>query len=263
MKIITFNVNGIRSAIAKGFYEWLEKENPDIICIQETKAQPEQFDIIKTKELGYEAIINSAEKKGYSGTAIFTKQTPVTISYNFNKIFENDIFADQYGNVLREGRIITAEFEDFYLLTTYVPNAKQDLSRLKFRYNVWDKKILEYIKILEQKKPVICCGDLNVAHKEIDLANPKSNEKNAGFTKEEREGFDNFMNADLIDIFRHLYPQKVQYTWWSMRTLARERNIGWRIDYFLCSKSLIEKIKNVQILDQVVMSDHCPVLIEI
>ncbi|MDR1584590.1 MAG: exodeoxyribonuclease III, partial [Prevotellaceae bacterium] len=218
---------------------------------------------LKFKESGYDSYINSAEKKGYSGTAIFTKKTPLSVILDFNNKFDNQIFIDQYGNLQREGRIITLEFDGFYLLTTYVPNAKNDLSRLKLRYDIWDPKLLEYIKLLEERKPVLMCGDLNVAHKEIDLANPKQNEKNAGFTKEEREGFDNYVNHGLIDVFRHFYPDTVKYTWWSMRSRAREKNIGWRIDYFVCSRSFIDKIKNTAILDDVCHSDHCPVMVEI
>jgi exodeoxyribonuclease-3 len=263
MKIISYNVNGIRSVIGKGFYEWLESENPDVLCLQETKAQPEQFDILKFKELGYDAFINSAEKKGYSGTAIFTKQQPISVKKDFGGEFPEKIFTDKYGDLLREGRVLTLEFVDFFLLTTYVPNAKPDLSRLEMRHDVWDKKMLEYITRLEAKKPVLMCGDLNVAHQEIDLANPKQNEKSAGFTKEEREGFDNFMAYGLIDVFRYFYPKTVKYTWWSMRTNARERNVGWRIDYFVCSKSLIDKIKSTEILDNVAMSDHSPIVIEL
>ncbi|MDR0872651.1 MAG: exodeoxyribonuclease III [Prevotellaceae bacterium] len=263
MKIISYNVNGIRSAIGKGFYEWLEQENPDVICLQETKAQPEQIDILKFKELGYDAYINSAEKKGYSGTAIFSKIQPLSVTLDFDKKFDHQPFIDQYGNVQREGRITTLEFADFFLLTTYVPNAKNDLSRLALRHDVWDKKLLEYITLLETRKPVLMCGDLNVAHKPIDLVNPKQNEKNAGFTKEEREGFDNFVAHGLIDIFRHFYPDKIQYTWWSMRSNARAKNVGWRIDYFVCSQTLIDKIKSTAILDEVVMSDHCPVQVEV
>ena len=259
MKIISYNVNGIRAVITKGFYEWLEQENPDVLCLQETKAQPEQIDILKFKELGYDAYINSAQKKGYSGTAIFTKIQPLSVERNFGNMFSNGEFADQYGNTLNEGRIVAMEFADFFLLTVYVPNAKNDLSRLTLRHDVWDKKLLEYIAALEQRKPVVLCGDLNVAHNEIDLANPKQNTKNAGFTNEEREGFTNFMAHGLIDIFRRQNPTKVQYTWWSMRSRAREKNIGWRIDYFLCSQNFLPCIQSTEILDHVAMSDHCPV----
>jgi exodeoxyribonuclease-3 len=263
MRIISYNVNGIRAAITKGFYDWLAEANPDILCIQETKAQPEQIDLFKFKELGYDACINSAQKKGYSGTAVFSKIKPLSVEMDFGKTFAPDIFADGYGNLLREGRAITLEFPDFFLLNTYVPNAKSDLSRLGIRQAVWDKKILEYIKQLEVRKPVIICGDLNVAHREIDLANPKQNERSAGFTKEEREGFDNFVSQGLVDTFRHFEPETVKYTWWSMRSGARARNIGWRIDYFLCSANFIDRIKSAEILNDVVHSDHCPVTLEI
>ncbi|MDR1699457.1 MAG: exodeoxyribonuclease III [Prevotellaceae bacterium] len=263
MRILSYNVNGIRAAISKGFYGWLEEANPDIICLQETKAQPEQIDLLKFKELGYDAYINSAQKKGYSGTAIFTKILPLSVSMNFGNAFDRKVFADQYGNLLNEGRLMTLEFADFFLLNAYVPNAKPDLSRLKMRHDVWDKKLLEYITQLETKKPVLLCGDLNVAHREIDLANPKQNEKNAGFTKEEREGFDNFVAHGLVDIFRYFYPDTVKYTWWSMRSGARARGIGWRIDYFICSGNFINRIQSTEILDDVAHSDHCPVAVEI
>ncbi len=259
MKIISFNLNGIRAAINKGLFEWLEQENPDILCLQETKAQPEQIDILKFKELGYDSYINSAQKKGYSGTAIFTKIQPISVECNFANAFAHTPFIDEYGNLLTEGRIIAMEFADFFLLTSYVPNAKNDLSRLAMRHNVWDVKLLEYIATLELQKPVVLCGDLNVAHNEIDLANPKQNIKNAGFTNEEREGFNNFMTHGLVDIFRRQNPEKVQYTWWSMRSGARARNVGWRIDYFLCSHNFFPRIKSTEILDNVIMSDHCPI----
>ncbi|MDR1680027.1 MAG: exodeoxyribonuclease III [Prevotellaceae bacterium] len=259
MKILSFNVNGIRSAVNKGFFEWLEAENPDVICLQETKAQPEQIDVLKFKELGYDSYINSAEKKGYSGTAIFTKIKPQSVTVNFDSCFDNRIFADQYGDVSREGRLLSLEFADFFLLTTYVPNAKHDLSRLAMRHDVWDKKLLEFITLLEKRKPVVLCGDLNVAHRPIDLANPKQNEKNAGYTPEEREGFDNFMTHGLVDVFRRFYPDTVKYTWWSMRTQARDRNVGWRIDYFLCSQAFVKQVVSTAILDEVTISDHCPV----
>jgi len=263
MRIFSYNVNGIRAAISKGFYEWLEQANPDVLCIQETKAQPEQIDLLKFKELGYDSYINSAQKKGYSGTAIFTKIKPISVALDFGNEFDSVTFSDRYGNLLREGRVITLEFEDFFLLNTYVPNAKGDLSRLAMRHDIWDKKMLEYISKLENRKPVLMCGDLNVAHNEIDLANPKQNEKNAGFTKEEREGFNNFVAHGLVDIFRYFYPETVKYTWWSMRVNARARGIGWRIDYFLCSKNFIDKIKSTEILDDVAHSDHCPVSVEV
>ncbi|MDR2836639.1 MAG: exodeoxyribonuclease III [Bacteroidales bacterium] len=263
MKIISLNVNGIRASINKGLFNFVQTQNPDVICFQETKAQPEQIDIQKFSELGYSPFINSAIKKGYSGTAIFSKINSINSKINFDNVFDNEIFIDNFGNVMNEGRILTLEYDKFYLITTYVPNAKPDLSRLKLRENIWDKKLLEYIKYLEQTKPIVICGDFNVAHKEIDLANPKQNEKNAGFTVEEREGMTNFLNNGLIDIFRYFYPEKVQYTWWSMRTGARERNIGWRIDYFLTSQKLCDKMTKVEILDNINLSDHCPILLEI
>ncbi|MDR1739824.1 MAG: exodeoxyribonuclease III, partial [Bacteroidales bacterium] len=265
MKIITYNVNGIRSVLNKGFMEWLQAENPDVICLQEIKAQKEQIDIFAFEELGYQCYINSAEKKGYSGTAIFTKIPPLSVNLDFDNMLKaqtatqdstQNIFTDTYGNANREGRLITLELPNFYLITAYVPNAKTDLSRLTFRHDIWDKKLLEYLKFLENKKPIILCGDLNVAHKEIDLANPKQNVKNAGFTPQEREGFDNYMENELTDLFRHFYPDKIQYTWWSMRSNARAKNIGWRIDYFIASNALVNKIKDIKILDEVTMSDH-------
>lgn len=263
MKIVSFNVNGIRAAINKGFFDWIESESFDIICTQETKANETQIELTRLKDLGYNIVFNSAEKKGYSGTAIFSKPEILSLKTNFDNYFDKEYFNDSYGNLLSEGRIIVAEYKDFFLINTYVPNVKNDLSRLNIRYNIWDKKILEYIKYLEKTKALILCGDMNVAHQEIDLANPKPNEGAAGFTKEEREGFSNFTNADLIDIFRYFYPQKQEYTWWSMRTKARERNIGWRIDYFLCSKKIIRTVKEISILNNVIMSDHCPILLEL
>ena len=263
MKIITYNVNGIRAVINKGFYQWLEQENPDVICVQETRAQPEQIDVLKFRELGYDSFINSARTKGYSGTAIFTKVQPLSVERNFGNAFDGSLFIDQYGDVLSEGRIIALEFPDFFLITIYVPNAKNDLSRLMLRYEVLDRKLLEYIARLEARKPVLLCGDFNVAHRALDLARPRENERSAGFTQEERESFENYMTHGMVDIFRHFYPETVKYTWWSMRLRARERNVGWRIDYFICSKKMIDKVKRTEILDEIAMSDHCPVLVEL
>jgi exodeoxyribonuclease-3 len=263
MDIISFNVNGIRAAINKGLYEFIEKENPEIVCLQETKAQPDQIDVFKWQELGYQCFVNSAQKRGYSGVAVFCKSEPIKILYNFDNHFDKEIFKDNFGNLLTEGRIITLELEKFFLINTYVPNVKNELERLGIRYNVWDRRLLEYIKILEQKKPVVLCGDMNVAHQEIDLTNWKANRGNAGFTDEEREGFSNFIAAGMVDVFRRFYPDKVQYTWWSMRLKARERNIGWRIDYFLCSSTFINSIEDIKILDDVQGSDHCPILLSI
>lgn len=263
MKIISFNVNGIRAAMKKGLLGWLENEDFDIVCFQETKADDSQLDLSIFENLDYTVNFNSAEKKGYSGTAILSRPSFLSISYDFDNYFSKDGFNDKYGNLLSEGRVITVEYNNFYLINTYVPNVKNDLSRLSIRQEQWDNNLLKYIKKLEEKKPVIICGDMNVAHQEIDLANPKSNEGNAGFTKEERQGFTNYLNADLVDVFRYLYPDKKEYTWWSMRTNARERNVGWRIDYFLCSKQLINNIKDINLLKDIVMSDHCPILLEL
>jgi exodeoxyribonuclease-3 len=263
LKIISFNTNGIRAALNKGLFAWLETTDADIVCIQETKAQPEQIDTKAFESLGYHCYINSAEKKGYSGTAIFTKIKALTVSFNFNDEIDIRNLTDNYGNIAKEGRIITAEFDDFFLITTYVPNVKSDLTRLDIREKQWDKILLEHISILEKRKPVVICGDLNVAHKAIDLTYPKQNEGNAGYTKEERQGFENFMQYGLVDIFRQLHPDTVKYTWWSMRTRAKDKNIGWRIDYFLCSNSFMDKIIDSEILDYINMSDHCPVLLEV
>ena len=252
MKLATWNVNGIRSVLNKGaLQEYVLESNPDILCLQETKAQQELV------ELGmgfseYDVYFNSAVKKGYSGTAIFTKVKPLSVTYGIG-IDEHD----------QEGRVITAEFEKFYLVTVYTPNAKRDLSRLAYR-QVWEDDFLAYIKKLEETKPVIFCGDLNVAHKEIDLANPKTNVNNAGFTKEERAKFDQVVASGLVDAFRYLHPDAVgAYSWWSYMGGARARNIGWRIDYFVVSKSLAPLLKEVDIRSDVTGSDHCPVEIEV
>ncbi len=252
MKILSWNVNGIRSCIEKGFLKSIEKINPDIICLQEIKAHPEQVDI---KLTDYEHHFwNSAERKGYSGTAIFSKIKPLSVKYGF-------------GHLDEEGRVITIEFENFFLITVYTPNSKPDLSRLNFRYETWDIEFLKYIKSL--KKPVIFTGDLNVAHEEIDLKNPASNKTtktrpgNAGFTDKERKRFKDFLNAGYIDTFRYLHKDKVQYSWWSYMFQSRKRNIGWRIDYFLIDKKLIPNLKNSEILDEVLGSDHAPILLEI
>lgn len=250
MKLISWNVNGIRAAIKKGFMDFLKSENPDIICIQETKARPEQ---VENEFPGYpHRFWNSAEKKGYSGTAIFSKIEPIDVTYGVG-ISKHDT----------EGRVITAEFENFYLVTVYVPNSKRDLSRLPYRHKEWDVDFLSYVKELENTKPVIFCGDMNVAHTEIDLANPKSNKKNAGFTAEERMGFDNIVQAGFVDTFRHFNPEGGFYTWWSYMAKARERNIGWRIDYFCVSPSLLKSVNHAGILPDVMGSDHCPTSLEI
>ncbi len=252
MKLATWNVNGIRSVLNKGaLQEYVLESNPDILCLQETKAQQDQVELgMEFSE--YDVYFNSAVKKGYSGTAIFTKVKPLSVTYGIG-IEEHD----------QEGRVITAEFEKFYLVTVYTPNAKRDLSRLAYR-QVWEDDFLAYIKKLEETKPVIFCGDLNVAHKEIDLANPKTNVNNAGFTKEERAKFDQVVASGLVDAFRYLHPDAVgAYSWWSYMGGARARNIGWRIDYFVVSKSLAPLLKEVDIRSDVTGSDHCPVEIEV
>ena len=252
MKLATWNVNGIRSVLNKGaLQEYVLESNPDILCLQETKAQQEQVELgMEFSE--YDVYFNSAVKKGYSGTPIFTKVKPLSVTYGIG-IEEHD----------QEGRVITAEFEKFYLVTVYTPNAKRDLSRLAYR-QVWEDDFLAYIKKLEETKPVIFCGDLNVAHKEIDLANPKTNVNNAGFTKEERAKFDQVVASGLVDAFRYLHPDAVgAYSWWSYMGGARARNIGWRIDYFVVSEALAPLLKAVDIRSDVTGSDHCPVEIEV
>ena len=281
MKIISWNVNGIRAWLQKeGTVEFIEKvEKPDIFCVQETKAHPEQikeffenkktslFDSVnqnvKKGKLfpGYSFHYwNSAEKKGYSGTAIFSKIEPLSVSYglNFKETKEGD----------KEGRVITLEFEDFFLVNVYTPNSKPLLERLDYRYNVWDKFFLKYLKKLEKKKSIVVCGDLNVAHNEIDLKNPKANKTtqnnlgHAGFTDKEREGFSCYLGAGYVDTFRFMKPEEIKYSWWSYRFNARKNNSGWRIDYFLVSNGLKNKIKKADIYDNIFGSDHAPVLLE-
>lgn len=249
MKIISWNVNGIRAAITKGLEDFLNDEEADIFCIQETKIKEEQItDEIKEIFKGYNAYWNSAETKGYSGTAVFTKNKPISVTYGIGKE-EHD----------KEGRVITLEFEKFYLVNVYTPNSKRGLERLQYRM-IWEDEIKEYLKVLEETKPVIMCGDLNVAHKAIDLANPKSNETHAGYTIEERTKMDELLNSGFIDAFRYKYPNKANtYTWWSYMFNSRERNIGWRIDYFILSDILKENIKDVKICNYILGSDHCPI----
>lgn len=262
MKIISWNVNGIRAVHKKGlFVPFVEKYKPDIICLQETKAEEHQSEVDLPE---YEEFWNSAKKKGYSGTAIFTKEKPLSISLDFPEdISKKYKFEDKYGDTLTEGRVITAEFGSFYLVTVYTPNAKDDLTRLPLRHKVWDKAFLEYVEKLEKSKPVIFCGDLNVAHTEDDLARPKENVGKKGFTSEEREGLQNFIDAGFVDTFRLFTKGNGHYTWWSHFANARERNIGWRIDYVFVSKKLKEKVKSATILPSVLGSDHCPVEVEI
>ena len=245
MKLISWNVNGIRACINKGFKDFFNEIDADIFCIQETKCQKDQIDL---EFKGYTSYWNSAEKKGYSGTAIFTKQKPISVTYGIG-IEEHD----------KEGRVITLEFEDYYLVTVYTPNSQTELKRLDYRMK-WEKDFKAYIKELEKKKPVVICGDLNVAHKEIDLKNPKTNRKNAGFTDEERKKFTELLNDGFIDTFRYFYPnEEGKYSWWSYRFSAREKNAGWRIDYFLVSEALKDKLKSANILSDIMGSDHCPV----
>ena len=249
MKLITWNVNGLRAVYKKGFEDFFGKEQADIFCIQETKMQPNQLEINLE---GYIAYFNSAEKKGYSGTAVFTKKKPKAISYGIG-IKEHD----------KEGRIITLEFEKFYLVNCYTPNSQRELTRLEYRM-VWEKEIKQYLKNLNVLKPVIFCGDLNVAHKEIDLKNPKTNRGNAGFTDEEREKMTELLEDGFIDTYRYMYPDKENaYTWWSYMGKAREKNIGWRIDYFIVSDRIKEKIQDVKIHNDIMGSDHCPVELDI
>ena len=248
MKLISWNVNGIRACLNKGFSEFFKEINADIFCIQETKCQPEQIEL---KYEGYISYWNSAEKKGYSGTAIFTKKQPINVTYGIG-IEEHD----------KEGRIITLEFDDFYLVTNYTPNAKRELERLDYRM-VWEDENRKYLLELNTKKPVIMCGDLNVAHEEIDLKNPKTNKGNAGFTNEERGKMTELLNSGFIDSYRYLYPEKTEYSWWSYMGRAREKNVGWRIDYFIVSNDFKEKIKNATIYTEILGSDHCPVVLEI
>ena len=249
MKFISWNVNGLRACVNKGFLDFFHEIIADAFCIQETKLQEGQIDLSLP---GYYQYWNYAKKKGYSGTAIFTKKEPLSVSYGIG-IPEHD----------EEGRVITLEYENYYLITCYTPNSQSELARLSYRME-WEDAFLQYLKGLEEKKPVIFCGDLNVAHKEIDLKNPKTNRKNAGFTDEEREKFSVLLENGFIDTFRYFYPeQEGIYSWWSYRFHAREKNAGWRIDYFLVSQSLKEKLKGAAIHTEVPGSDHCPVELEI
>ncbi|MBP3802042.1 MAG: exodeoxyribonuclease III [Clostridia bacterium] len=245
MKLISWNVNGIRACVNKGFKDFFKDENADIFCIQETKCQEGQIEL---EFEGYKSFWNSAEKKGYSGTAIFCKKEPISVKYGIG-IEEHD----------KEGRVITLEFEKFYMVNIYTPNSKRELERLDYRC-IWEDKIRKYLLELNKTKPVIMCGDLNVAHKEIDLKNPKTNHHNAGFTDEEREKMTELLDAGFTDTFRYLYPDKEdQYSWWSYMGHAREKNIGWRIDYFIISNDIQKNIKDAYIYPEILGSDHCPV----
>ena len=264
MKLYSWNVNGIRAVLTKGaLQKFIETHDPDILCLQETKASRDQFEVDFPQ---YEEHFFSAVKKGYSGTAIFTKTPALSYVDGFpaDIIEQYDVTGDTYGNPNDEGRIIAAEFADFWVVTVYTPNSKGDLSRLALRYERWDRAFLAYMKRLEETKPVLFCGDLNVAHQEIDLANPKPNIGKHGFTDEERERFQDFINAGFVDTFRAAYPDKTgAYSWWTHWANARARNIGWRIDYWLVSKSIAARVSNPQIHPDVIGSDHCPVSIEV
>lgn len=263
MKLYSWNVNGIRAVWNKGaFQQFIKEHQPDVLCLQETKAQPDQSEVDLPE---YTEFWNSAVRKGYSGTAIFTKVKPLQVINGFpqNIIDEFKVTGDEYGDPNDEGRVQAAEFDDFYVLTVYTPNAKDDLSRVKLRHEHWDKAFLAYMKELAVKKPLLVCGDLNVAHTEDDLARPKPNIGKRGFTDEEREGFQNFVDAGFIDTFRLFTQGNGHYSWWSHFAKARERNVGWRIDYWLASPELKRRIKNAQIHADVMGSDHCPISIEI
>ena len=249
MKLISWNVNGLRACVQKGFMEYFKEADADIFCLQETKLQGGQIELDLP---GYHQYWNYAEKKGYSGTALFTKEEPLKVSCGIG-VEEHD----------HEGRVITAEYKDYYVITVYVPNSQRELTRLAYRME-WEAAFLDYIRCLEKEKPVIYCGDLNVAHREIDLKNPKSNRRNAGFTDEERECFTRVLENGFVDTFRHFYPDlKDAYSWWSYMGRAREKNVGWRIDYFVTSGSLRERLADAKIHPNVFGSDHCPVELDL
>jgi len=251
MKLVSWNVNGLRACVKKGFIDFIEKEQPDIFCLQEVKAKPDQVDL--GLNLTYRAFWNPAEKPGYSGVALYSKTEPLQVTSGLG-LEAHD----------REGRVITAEYGDFFLVNVYTPNSQNELRRLPYRQNEWDPAFRAYLKQCRKKKPVIFCGDLNVAHQEIDLARPKQNERSAGFTREERNGFDRLITEDgFIDTFREFETGPGHYTWWSFRGGARQRNVGWRIDYVCLSPELRPRLKNAWILPGIMGSDHCPVAIEL
>lgn len=249
MKCVSWNVNGLRACMKKGFMDFFQEVDADIFAIQETKMQLEQLEETM-KPQGYHLYMNSAEKKGYSGTLVYTKKEPIQCIYGIE------------GDDTKEGRVITLEYEDFYFVCAYVPNSKDGLTRLPFRV-MWEDLLRNHLKKLDEKKPVIYAGDLNVAHEEIDIKNPQANRKNAGFSDEERNKMSELLNAGFTDTFRSLYPDTVKYSWWSYRFKARERNAGWRIDYFLVSNRIRQNVKDAMIYDQIQGSDHCPVGLDI
>ncbi len=249
MKLISWNVNGLRACITKGFEDFFKESDADMFCIQETKMQEDQAEEIQYE--GYHRYMNSAVKKGYSGTMVFSKQEPISVTYGLG-IEEHD----------QEGRIITLEYDKFYLVCCYTPNSKRELERLDYRM-VWEDEMLKYFKKLEETKPVVYCGDLNVAHCEIDIKNPATNHHSAGFTDEERNKFSVLLSNGFIDTYRYLYPEKVEYSWWSYMRQAREKNIGWRIDYFVVSEALKNYISDAKIHTEVLGSDHCPIELDI
>lgn len=248
MRIYSFNVNGLRAILKKDFLTWVESCQPDMLCLQETKLSDSDFSIDIP---GYHQYYSCAEKKGYSGTAIFSKSEPIAVTEGIG-VKEHD----------HEGRTLIAEYENFYLVCVYVPNSQDELRRLDYR-QVWNKAFEDFVSSLKERKPVIFCGDLNVAHQEIDIRNPKTNVRNAGFTIEERNDFSRLLSRGFIDTFRYLHPEEVKYSWWSYRFKAREKNVGWRIDYFVISEDLKDKLKSAEIHNEVYGSDHCPVSIDI
>lgn len=249
MKIVSWNVNGLRACMTKGFADFFQEADADLFAIQETKMQPEQLSE-EMKFTGYHLYMNSAEKKGYSGTLVYTKEEPMSVTMDIE------------GETVKEGRVITLEYPEFYFVCAYVPNSKEGLARLPYRME-WEELLKKHLLILNKKKPVIYTGDLNVAHEEIDIKNPSSNHKNAGFSDEEREKMTQLLAAGFKDTFRELYPKEIKYSWWSYRFHAREKNAGWRIDYFLVSDRLMERVSDSQIFDTVQGSDHCPIGIEV
>ena len=245
MKLISWNVNGLRACMKKGFADFFTAQNADIFALQETKMQEDQLDENMMFE-GYHRYMNSAERKGYSGTMVYTRKEPLSVSYEIE------------GDITKEGRVITLEYEDFWFVCAYVPNSKDGLARLDYRME-WEEMLLAHLNRLNQSKPVVYCGDLNVAHNEIDIKNPSSNRRNAGFTDEERNRFSILLENGYADTFRTLYPETVKYSWWSYRVKARERNAGWRIDYFVVSQRFMDRVKDAMIFDEQTGSDHCPV----